>query len=138
MDKPNPDDQAPSAGELDAYQRVCPRLVEKTVERILARNDSLPIFGEKSRETLTAGILFTAQTLEAVMAVASAEILAQQLDWLKIYLNGVGVPPEMVLKNMEIFADVLREYLPPEQYPALAHWAQRMVAQQRAISGRPA
>ncbi len=136
MDKPIPDNQAPSAGELDAYQRACPRLVEKTVERILVRNDIPPIFGEKSRETLTAGMLFTAQTLEAVMTVASAEILAQQLDWLKIYLSGVGVPPEVVLYNMTIFAEVLREYLPPEQYPALGHWAQRMVEQQRAISGR--
>lgn len=137
MSDPHTDSQAATAAELEAYQLACPRLVEKTVERILSRPDFRPLFGEKSRETFATGIQFTARTLEAVLTIPSAAIMTQQLEWGKVYLAGVGVPPGLVLSYMEIFAEVLREHLPPERYPALSAWMGRFLDQQRKISSRP-
>jgi len=106
-------------------------LVQKAVAKILEYQDWQSILGPKAEDILTSGMSFTAETMEAIMAMSSPEIIDQQVSWGKDYLTGVGITADMVLKNMEILAEVTTETFPEDKYAGLANWMKIMIAKQR-------
>ncbi len=106
-------------------------LVQKAVAKILDYQDWQSVLGPRAEDILTSGMSFTAETMEAIMAMSSPEIIDQQVSWGKDYLTGVGITADMVLKNMEILAEVTTETFPEDKYAGLANWMKIMIAKQR-------
>ena len=118
---------------LLVYKNKRPMLVQQAVAQILKYQDWQTILGPNAEDILTSGMSFTAETLESIMAVSTPAIIDQQVSWGKDYLTGVGIAPQMVLKNLEILADVLNDTLPRTEYPELSEWMQMMIDQQRKL-----
>ena len=116
---------------IKAFGKKRYALVQKAVAKILDYQDWQPILGPNAEDILTSGMSFTAETMEAIMAMSSPAIIDQQVSWGKDYLTGVGITADMVLKNMEILAEVTAETFPENTYPGLVNWMQIMIEKQR-------
>jgi hypothetical protein len=124
---------AVSPDELQALKKSRKSIIEGTVARMLADPDFLKIFGDQSEEKALSGITFTAETFETIMGIGAPDMVGQQLSWGKDYLPSVGISVEMVLRNFELFSEVMQEKLPSTQYPGLANWMHFIISKQREI-----
>ena len=122
-----------SSQDLAAFQQTRQMMIDQVVNAILQKGEFQKIYGDRSREIVLSGMTFTARTLEAIMTVSSLDMITQQLIWAKGYLTGQGISLETILHNFELFADVIRETLPPEKYPALTAWMQLLISEQQKI-----
>ena len=122
-----------SPQELASFKAHRREIIDATHQKVLQIFDFSTLLGENYEELVYNGIVNTAKIFETVMQVSFANLMDQQLDWAKDYFPNIGIPSEIVLKEIEIFAAELDKRLPAREYPGLAAWMDMMVQIQKKI-----
>ena len=120
-----------SSVEIAAFKAKKNLIVEQTYKKVLSIFDFENLLGKNYEELVRNGIINSAKTFETVMTVSFPELMDQQLTWGKEYFPNIGIPSEIVLKELEILAEETEKLLPGAKYPGLSSWMQMMIKMQR-------
>ncbi len=110
---------------LDAFSSKRHRIVQRVVERSLARTEEVAHHGDDAERLITAGIEFTTKMLLAAMEMNEPSLLEHQLEWAKDRLPHDGVEPKYLLNRLSIYGEVVEQLLEPahvEQIGAYVEW----------------
>ena len=118
---------------LAAFRQQHAQIVRRVVGRLLAEPGRFAHLGERAEKILTAGIEFTTRDLETAMQVEAPVLLDEQLDWAHDRLPHDGIDPQRLLENLQIYAEVVAEVLPPAHAEQVNQYVQGMIAKQRKL-----
>jgi hypothetical protein len=126
--KPNISNEAQTA-----FRKNQPRLNEILVTRLLAEPGQFDHLGDQAEITLKSGFEFTSSNLEACMLMNDASLLIDQLRWAKDRLPHDGISMDRMVKNLQVYCDVISDLLPQPYAAEIVNMIQNMISTQQAI-----
>jgi hypothetical protein len=114
-----------------AFKKNQPKIIEQLVARLLAEPGQFDHLGNQAESTLKAGFEFTSSSLEACMLMNDASLLINQLSWAKDRLPHDGISMERMLKNLQVYCDVITQVLPAAYAAEIVQMIEQMMAAQR-------
>jgi len=102
---------AVSREALEALASARGRIIDRVVERSLARTEHVAHLGDDAERVIRAGIEMTTRMIESTLSVGSMALLDDQLAWAMSRLPHDGVPPEHIVPRLRTYREAVNEFL---------------------------
>ncbi len=122
-----------SAAAMADYRRHKRKIIEFVVAEALKNPADVAHHGVEAERIVTAGLEFTADTIETVMQVGDPALFEFQLSWAQDRLPHDGVSPAFVLARFRQFASGVALFLAPEHAQEVNPWIEHLIQGQATV-----
>ena len=110
-----------------AFTKHKQKINETLVTRLLTEHGQFDHLGDQAESILMAGSEFTSSNLEACMLMNDSSLLIDQLRWAKDRLPHDGINMDRMLKNLDVYCEVITEFLPEAYSREIVNLVKQMI-----------
>ena len=123
-----------SSEAQSAFKQNHTKIIDTLVAKLLKEPGQFDHLGDQAESILRTGFEFTSSSLEACMRVNDASLLIDQLRWAKDRLPHDGIEMEQMIKNLQVYCEVISEILPENYSSGIVELIQNMISMQKEIA----